>query len=183
MLTIHHGAGRLGPVPATSAGLKQIVATNIHPGEVTIHITYDDLDEEAQINFIAMCQKSLRHLRFILGLPAGTPAARSRVWRKYWRNKVDAEHGEGLPYIEFVNRFLAAASVEMLRCTPDSFMVSGNFQSSTAIAATSGRLVNMMKWCQAWTSAIKMVSEAGLSWDTFNKITLKCEQPIVRRRR
>lgn len=170
-------------ISPTAPGLQQVVSGKSHPGDTTIVIETIDLPEEAKVNFIAMWAKCQRHLRFVLGLPGAGPQSRTQVWRKYFRNKVDAEHNEGRPFVTFMNSFLTSARLSNVRFTETEISITGSFQSSVILAAAIGRIVNMLRWCRKYTSAIKLVSEANMTWDTFNKISLAGEQPIIRRRK
>jgi hypothetical protein len=181
---IIHGAVKEFDIPATSDGLHHLSIANLQTGSMTMHVPFDTLDEEGRVNFVAMCQKALIHFRFILGVPVNRQPARTRVWRKFFRNRVDQEHGEGSTFLEFMSRFLRDANLnDILKCNEDGFEITGLFESSVMAAAALGRIVNMMHWCEAHTRSIKLISEASMTWDTFNKITLQGEQPIVRRRR
>jgi len=172
----------LEDVLADSAGLRKICDTELRPGQVNIVLTCEGLEDEAKINFVAMWQKSTKHMKFILGLPSGVPVQRSQIWRKYFRNKVDIEHGQGRGFDEFIIHYLETY-LQGITYSNGSFSVTGIFTSSHAVAAAVGRMVNMLRWCEHWTQSIKLVSEAGMTWATFNKVTLDCEQPIVRRRK
>ena len=184
-ITIRPGSGTrtvLEGASANSKGLKQICDLNVHSGHYTIEISCDGMDDEVKVNFIAMWQKALKHMRFILGLPSDIPTPRSQIWRKYFRNKVDLEHNQGRPFQEFVKHYLENY-MNNIAYNGTAFVVTGRFQSSHAMAAAVGRIVYMLRWAEQWTQSIKLVSEAGITWSTFNKLTLECEQPIVRRRK
>jgi hypothetical protein len=185
-ITIRPGSGTravLENVSADSKGLQQIFDTNLHQGQYTIVITCDPaMDDEVKVNFIAMWQKALKHMRFILGLPGDVPTPRSQIWRKYFRNKVDLEHNQGRNFQDFITHYLENYMASIVY-TGTGFSITGRFHSAHAVAAAVGRIVNMIHWCEQWTPSIKLVSEAGITWNTFNKLTLECEQPIVRRRK
>jgi hypothetical protein len=172
----------LEDVSATSAGLKQIYDSRFAPGWINVTISCDGLTDEAKVNFIALWQKSLKHIRFILGLPVNLTVQRSQIWRKYFRNTVDTEHGEGRNFEDFLMSYLQTYLTNIVY-DGHTFKISGQFSSPQSVAAAVGRFVNMMRWSEQWTQSIKLVSEAELTWATFNRLSVEGEQPIVRRRK
>jgi hypothetical protein len=168
--------------PVSAAGLKEM-STKARVGSVNILIDATDMDDDAKVNFVAMWQKCQSHLKFIFGTENLRYTARTQVWRKYFRHKVDNEHGSNASITQFLTNFLTGAHLDNLSITERDFVFIGRFPSTVVLAAAVGRIINMMNWCKQHTPTIKLLSEANFTWDTFQKISVNGEQPVVRRRK
>jgi len=134
------------------------------------------------INFIALATKANHHLQFIFSGSVVGAQRRFQFWRRYWRNEIDLRYGSGMTFEAVVNDFLSRSGLSrFVTQTADGLQFTGKFKSVKSAAAAIGRVENMLRWCERWTSQLKLQSEALLSWESFDKISVYGEQPIVSR--
>lgn len=179
-----HGNRQIYAVKANADGLLQLTECHLANEALTIQLPRADLLEEEQVNFVALMYKSAPHWRRLLQLP---PIGRisTSVWRKYFRHRIDAERGEANTSFSQVLRAFTITSclVDFFTVQADCFTFRYTPPSSVALAAIIGRVENAVRWCVQHTNHTKLVSEAVIRLDTFNKITISAEQPVVRRRK
>lgn len=174
--------------PATAEGLLAIAA--LKGGLVTeLGFKFEKpLPEDVIINFGAFIQKSLKHTLFILGAQ-NQPNTKKRIWRQYWKNSIDLQRGTG--GLEFLP-FLAAYVKKNQTFGPDiplwqydgvTLKVITSLKSKKAAAVAAGRLVNVLRWCESYTQCARLVTDTGISWGTFNKISLDQEYGLGKKKK
>lgn len=166
----------------SAQALRSISSLPIRPSTVKVYLDLSTLQEEELINFIALCQKSWKHLSYTLGYQIAAPM-RPKIWQRYRKNLVNRDHAEDIP-VQTLMEVYVRANFQRLRLDGAGiFVFECEAQSATMVAALVGRLVNMARWCVVHTVSLKLISDSLLTWKAFEAISIMGEQPLIRGQR